>query len=185
MNSVQNIKTFLKVRPSAVTPGDRAQNTSSPVINYMNDGKTVSLGAHNLDETAISTSTNPNPNPSTETTNPVNKAPPSFTFDGIHPPTSSQSLVYLSTTLPIVTAVKNGYNGTVFAYGQTGSGKTYTLFNKREKGVGGSCEDEGIGWRAIRGLYDEETKAGVEVSKFKFHFLSFPFISLPPSNNTC
>lgn len=50
-----------------------------------------------------------------------------FTFDNVFTPDSEQRAVYEATALPIVEAVMNGFNGTVFAYGQTSSGKTFTM----------------------------------------------------------
>jgi kinesin family protein 5 len=50
-----------------------------------------------------------------------------FTFDNVFPPDSEQVTVYEATALPIIEAVMNGFNGTVFAYGQTSSGKTFTM----------------------------------------------------------
>ncbi|XP_062274108.1 kinesin-like protein KIF27 [Scomber scombrus] len=59
-----------------------------------------------------------------------------FSFDHAFGPTSSQDEVYESCILPLVEALLDGYNATVFCYGQTGSGKTYTL-------GGGSLDKEG------------------------------------------
>ena len=50
-----------------------------------------------------------------------------FNFDKIFPPNSLQSDVYRAAAQPIVEAVMQGFNGTVFAYGQTSSGKTFTM----------------------------------------------------------
>lgn len=50
-----------------------------------------------------------------------------FNFDKIFPPNSLQSDVYRTAAQPIVEAVMQGFNGTVFAYGQTSSGKTFTM----------------------------------------------------------
>ena len=50
-----------------------------------------------------------------------------FNFDNVFPPDTDQILVYEATALPIIEAVMNGFNGTVFAYGQTSSGKTFTM----------------------------------------------------------
>ena len=50
-----------------------------------------------------------------------------YTFDKIFPPSESQSNVYEIAAKPIVDAVMQGFNGTVFAYGQTSSGKTFTM----------------------------------------------------------
>ena len=62
-----------------------------------------------------------------------------FQYDYVYPPNVSQRLVYDETAFPIVEAVIQGYNGTIFAYGQTGCGKTFTMmgdFNSTEmKGI--------------------------------------------------
>ena len=50
-------------------------------------------------------------------------------FDGVLPPEAPQAAVYDDVGAPILDAVLQGYNGTVFAYGQTGAGKTHTLLN--------------------------------------------------------
>ena len=50
-----------------------------------------------------------------------------FTFDQVFAPSSSQESVYTFAARPIVDAVLEGFNGTVFAYGQTSSGKTFTM----------------------------------------------------------
>jgi kinesin family protein 3/17 len=50
-----------------------------------------------------------------------------FTFDSVFGTDSTQAEVYNETARPIVDAVLEGYNGTIFAYGQTGTGKTYTM----------------------------------------------------------
>lgn len=52
--------------------------------------------------------------------------PTSQTFD----PQSRQLDVYNQVARPLVEAVLNGYNGTIFAYGQTGCGKTFTMLGK-------------------------------------------------------
>lgn len=53
--------------------------------------------------------------------------PQKFTFDYIFETDCSQVEVYDLSAKPIVQAVMQGFNGTVFAYGQTASGKTYTM----------------------------------------------------------
>lgn len=50
-----------------------------------------------------------------------------FQYDYVYPPNISQRVVYDETAFPIVEAVIEGYNGTIFAYGQTGCGKTFTM----------------------------------------------------------
>ena len=53
--------------------------------------------------------------------------PLKFTLDKVFSPTSQQVEVYEVAAKPIVEAVMQGFNGTVFAYGQTSSGKTFTM----------------------------------------------------------
>ncbi|OMJ83119.1 hypothetical protein SteCoe_16040 [Stentor coeruleus] len=53
--------------------------------------------------------------------------PLKFGFDHIFDHNSKQVDVYNVSSKPIVEAVMQGFNGTVFAYGQTSSGKTYTM----------------------------------------------------------
>ena len=53
--------------------------------------------------------------------------PLKFNFDFIFPTDSRQQSVYQIAARPIVEAVMQGFNGTVFAYGQTSSGKTFTM----------------------------------------------------------
>eukprot|EP00741_Cyanophora_paradoxa_P001009 tig00000451_g972.t1 len=52
---------------------------------------------------------------------------PSFGFDAVLPMDATQERVYTVAAEPIVQAVLQGYNGTIFSYGQTGTGKTYTM----------------------------------------------------------
>jgi kinesin family member 3A len=49
-------------------------------------------------------------------------APKSFTFDYVFGSKSKQVDIYNLVARPIVDAVLEGYNGTIFAYGQTGTG---------------------------------------------------------------
>jgi len=50
-----------------------------------------------------------------------------FTFDRVFDVNTPQVEVYNEAAKPIIEAVMEGFNGTVFAYGQTGSGKTFTM----------------------------------------------------------
>lgn len=50
-----------------------------------------------------------------------------FQFDAVFDPKVSTELVYDQVGSPVVEAVLEGYNGTVFAYGQTGCGKSFTM----------------------------------------------------------
>jgi len=61
-------------------------------------------------------------------TNPEHPDKPStFYFDTIYGPSSTQEDVYAHSGKPLVEAMKQGYNSTIFAYGQTGSGKTWSM----------------------------------------------------------
>ena len=80
-----------------------------------------------------------------------NSEPLKFTFDAVFPPTGSQRTVYEKAAKPIVDAVMQGFNGTVFAYGQTSSGKTFTM-------TGPDLEDEelmGIIPRMVNTVFDQ------------------------------
>ena len=53
--------------------------------------------------------------------------PLKFNFDYIFGTTSTQAEVYEIAGKPIIEAVMQGFNGTIFAYGQSSSGKTFTM----------------------------------------------------------
>ncbi|RNF05637.1 putative OSM3-like kinesin [Trypanosoma rangeli] len=53
-----------------------------------------------------------------------------FTFDAVYNNTYTQRDIFLQEVHPLVEAVLQGYNATVFAYGQSGSGKTHTMTGK-------------------------------------------------------
>ena len=55
-------------------------------------------------------------------TNSHDDASKTFTFDYVFGPNSKQVDIYNLVARPIVDAVLEGYNGTIFAYGQTGTG---------------------------------------------------------------
>ena len=79
-----------------------------------------------------------NPNGSSD------EPPKVFSFDHVFAPDSKQLDIYNLIARPIVDAVLEGYNGTVFAYGQTGTGKTWVQQNKisMQKKKFKSYEDE-------------------------------------------
>jgi len=60
-------------------------------------------------------------------------------FDHIYGPGSTQEELYNYTGKPLVEAMKEGFNATIFAYGQTGSGKTWTMIgipaNEKQRGL--------------------------------------------------
>ena len=59
--------------------------------------------------------------------------PKTYTFDHVFGDDSKQLDIYNLIARPIVEAVLEGFNGTVFAYGQTGTGKTFTMEGVRDK----------------------------------------------------
>ncbi len=59
--------------------------------------------------------------------------PKVYTFDHVFGDDAKQLDIYNLVSRPIVEAVLEGYNGTVFAYGQTGTGKTFTMEGVRDK----------------------------------------------------
>ena len=72
-----------------------------------------------------------------------------FTFDVVFPPTASQESIYEVSAKPIVEAVMQGFNGTIFAYGQTSSGKTFTMTGDLE-----NYENMGIIPRMVSTVFD-------------------------------
>jgi len=74
--------------------------------------------------------------------------PTTFYFDTIYGPTSTQEDVYAHSGKPLVEAMKQGYNSTIFAYGQTGSGKTWSMMGT----ITGAMR--GIQPRIIEDVYD-------------------------------
>ena len=76
--------------------------------------------------------------------------------------TTTQKEVFEVLGRPMVDAVLQGYNSTIFAYGQTGSGKTYTMFgpNKRK-----SESDLGLVQRSCNYLFDKLSKSTQGVSQ--------------------
>ncbi|KEG14744.1 OSM3-like kinesin [Trypanosoma grayi] len=56
--------------------------------------------------------------------------PDTFAFDAVYNNTYTQRDIFLQEVQPLVEAVLQGYNATVFAYGQSGSGKTHTMTGK-------------------------------------------------------
>lgn len=73
-----------------------------------------------------------------------------FTFDKVFRWDCNQKEVYEFAAKPVINAVLQGFNGTVFAYGQTSSGKTFTM-------EGSDIEDkvlQGVIPRMVWSLFD-------------------------------
>ncbi|KAJ1927378.1 tubulin-dependent ATPase kip3 [Tieghemiomyces parasiticus] len=68
-----------------------------------------------------------------------------FAFDRVFNDDATQQEVYLGTTQPLIDAVLNGFNSTVFAYGATGCGKTHT--------ISGTPTDPGIIFLTMKELF--------------------------------
>lgn len=89
---------------------------------------------------------------------PKGEPPKTFTFDTVFAPGCKQTDVYNQTARPIVEAVMEGYNGTIFAYGQTGTGKTFTM-----EGVRAQPELRGIIPNSFAHIFGTIAKAGDQV----------------------
>lgn len=70
-------------------------------------------------------------------------------------PESRQEDVYAAAGAPLVEAVLQGFNATVFAYGQTGCGKTHTMEGREPP-----AEGRGIIPRAFDHIFNEIEKGG-------------------------
>lgn len=124
MEDLANVKVFCRFRPLNSKEIQISQNCCA---NFIND-KTISISQQY-----------------------ENAEPLKFTFDSVFTPEASQELVYEIAARPIVNAVMEGFNGTVFAYGQTSSGKTFTM-------TGPDFEDPemiGIIPRMVTTVFDE------------------------------
>merc|ERR1719474_1608644 len=73
-----------------------------------------------------------------------------------------QKKVFDSVGRPMVQAVLEGFNATIFAYGQTGSGKTYTMFGPDQKKA--KADDIGLVQRCCSYLFDKLRKLESGVS---------------------
>jgi kinesin family member 5 len=88
-----------------------------------------------------------------------------FKFDYVFSPAASQESVYQIAAKPIVEAVMQGFNGTVFAYGQTSSGKTFTMSGLEDQ------ENQGIIPRMVSTVFN---RIRLTYSKIEFQVkLSF------------
>jgi len=95
-----------------------------------------------------------------------------FSFDFIFGVDSSQQQIFDAVGAPVVDAVFQGYNATVFAYGQTGSGKTFTMMGPPGL-VAGFCDDpqmKGIIPRLVEAVFrfvgqaDRNIEFGIKVA---------------------
>merc|ERR1712130_154095 len=77
-------------------------------------------------------------------------------LDHIYKMSTPQKKIFDGVGRPMVQAVLEGYNATIFAYGQTGSGKTYTMFGPEKKKK--KEMDLGLVQRACTYLFDKLRK---------------------------
>ncbi|KAF8623536.1 hypothetical protein AX15_006312 [Amanita polypyramis BW_CC] len=70
----------------------------------------------------LGSGTSPNASPSSSSTKKQ-----CFTFDQVHPPSTTQFELFTSTAEPLISRFLEGFNCTILAYGQTSSGKTFTM----------------------------------------------------------
>jgi kinesin family member 17 len=82
---------------------------------------------------------------------PSDDSPPKdFSFDSVYYDEATNRQIYEDMALPLVDAVLQGYNATVFAYGQTGCGKTFTM-----SGIPEPPEARGITPNAFEQIFEE------------------------------
>ena len=74
------------------------------------------------------------------------KVPRTFTFDAVYDQTSCNYGIFQASFKPLIDAVLEGFNSTIFAYGQTGAGKTWTM--------GGNKEEPGAIPNSFKHLFD-------------------------------
>tara|TARA_B110000208_G_C11605849_1_gene371799 strand:+ start:119 stop:706 length:588 start_codon:yes stop_codon:yes gene_type:complete len=95
--------------------------------------------------------------------------PRQFTFDACYGKRSTQEDLYTRSCAPIVDAVLEGFNGTVFAYGQTGAGKTHSME--------GSPDNPGVMPRSFKHIFDEITARMAEDAEAQ-HLVSLSYVEL-------
>ena len=128
-SSEENIKCYLRCKPLSQSELDLDANC----IKISSDRKTV-----NIDCSSIS------------------KPDKSFPLDLIFPSTTSQSEIFSSVGLPMLSSFINGYNCTIFAYGQTGAGKTHTILGPLDSLFEQDSELHGLVPRILSSLFDEK-----------------------------
>tara|TARA_B100000795_G_C22614351_1_gene366326 strand:- start:124 stop:780 length:657 start_codon:yes stop_codon:yes gene_type:complete len=80
-----------------------------------------------------------------------------WTFDCVFAPLSTQPQVFEVVGAPVVDAVFQGFNGTIFAYGQTSSGKTHTMTGPDGKFVDPAMS--GVIPRCVDAIFEKCTQA--------------------------
>ncbi|RNF25310.1 putative OSM3-like kinesin [Trypanosoma cruzi] len=85
-----------------------------------------------------------------------------FAFDAVYNNTYTQRDIFLQEVQPLVEAVLQGYNATVFAYGQSGSGKTHTMTGKLS-----DPQMWGMMPQVVNYLFNEVRKLSTTTKSFK------------------
>lgn len=93
------------------------------------------------------------------------EGPQNWEFDVTFGEDSSQEAVYNAAGRPVIAALLDGYNGTIFAYGQTGSGKTHSMFGPSHDLLHHAADSSGIVPRAAQHVFDH-IRDGVDGSEF-------------------
>lgn len=128
-SSEENIKCYLRCKPLSQSELDLDANC----IKISPDRKTI-----NIDCSSIT------------------KPDKSFLLDLIFPSTTSQSEIFSSIGVPMLSSFVNGYNCTIFAYGQTGAGKTHTILGPLDSLYEKDSELHGLVPRILSSLFDGE-----------------------------
>ncbi|KAJ8482105.1 hypothetical protein ONZ45_g15070 [Pleurotus djamor] len=118
-SSTTSVQVALRIRPTTsqdlVSIPARFQKTVIHAIS----STTVAVDATNPPQTGGNTPTTPSSASSAKK--------PTFSFDQVHPPSTTQHGLFTSTAEPLVARFLEGFNCTILAYGQTSSGKTFTM----------------------------------------------------------
>ncbi|XP_037784671.1 kinesin-like protein KIF20A [Penaeus monodon] len=127
---VENLKVYLRVRPSLPDEQEVNEDTQVDILDN-----------HNIILTAPASS-----NTFKNSTNGITKLSQKFTFSQIYGPTTNQKELFNGSTLGLVKDFVNGQNCLLFTYGATNSGKTFT--------VQGTPNDAGILPRTLEVLFN-------------------------------
>lgn len=128
-SSEENIKCYLRCKPLSQSESELDANC----IKISPDRKTV-----NIDCSSIT------------------KPEKTFLLDSIFPSSTTQSEIFQSIGLPMLSSFINGYNCTIFAYGQTGAGKTHTILGPLDALYDKENELHGLVPRILSSLFDSE-----------------------------
>eukprot|EP00483_Globobulimina_turgida_P005121 UN05131 len=138
IKSMVNIRVVARFRPSSETEQNESNDSDAPTFRTQ---QTVILKRPNK---------------------PKQQQQFKASLDQIFDMETTQKKLFDCVGLPMVQAVLEGYNSTIFAYGQTGSGKTYTMFGPETKNM--NPRDLGLVQRCCTYLFAKLRKATQGVS---------------------